>query len=132
MKKKPTIAHLRNKMVWPMFSKYIRLKAADFQGYAKCVTCDEWKLVAKLQAGHFIPGRMNAIIFEERCVHPQCYMCNIRLKGNPRKYDAFMKRTYGQEVIDELDALSRTIRTFTYDELIDKYNYYKDEVKKLS
>lgn len=84
-----------------------------------------------MQAGHFIPGRKNAFLFDERGVHPQCYLCNGPLKGNPRKYQAFMLQKYGQKVIDELDALSNTTKQFTYDELIDLKNLYEDKIKAL-
>ncbi len=130
-RKKWTISYLRNKAVWPVFSKYIRTKYADFSGYASCVTCGVTKRIAQLQAGHFIPGRGNAILFDERGVHPQCFLCNGPLKGNPRKYQEFMLKTYGQEVIDELDHLSNTTRQFTEQELIDLWNHYKEKLKSL-
>lgn len=129
MKAKWTIAHLKNKLVWPEFSRYIRLREADWRGYATCVTCGVVKLWKEMQAGHFVPGRMNSILFDERGCHTQCYQCNIGLKGNPRKYDAFMKQRYGQEVIDELDALALQSRSFDHQELVDMYNSYKDKVK---
>ena len=130
-KKKWTISYLRNKVVWPVFSKYIRLKYADWRGNEGCVTCGKVQGWKQMQAGHFVPGRMNSILFDERGVHPQCYLCNGPLKGNPRKYDAFMKHKYGQEVIDELDKLSLQPRQFTYEELIDLWNDYKEKIKNL-
>lgn len=129
LKKKWSIAYLRNKVVWPIFSKFIRLKYADWRGYCTCVTCGKVQSWKEMQAGHFIPGRMNSILFEERGVHPQCYLCNGPLKGNPRKYEAFMKEKYGQEVIDELDKLSNEMRQFKHEELVDMWNHYKDQVK---
>ena len=128
MKKKWSIAYLK-KVVWAVFSRYIRMKYADWRGNEECVTCGKVQHWKQMQAGHFIPGRMNAILFDERGVHPQCFLCNGPLKGNPRKYEAFMKAKYGQEVIDELDRLSNTTRTFTPDELIDMKNYYADKIK---
>ena len=116
LKKIKSISKLK-KEVWDVFSKLIRATYRDWKGEARCVTCDKFYPVKLLQAGHFIPGRMNSILFDERGVHPQCYNCNINLKGNPRKYDAFMERTYGSEVIAELDRLSGQPRPFTHTEL---------------
>lgn len=130
-RKKWTISYLRNKAVWPVFSKYIRMKHADWRGNAKCVTCGKLAPWKSLQAGHFIPGRMNSILFDERGVFPQCPLCNGPLKGNPRKYDTFMRENFGQEVIDELDRLSNQTKSFTEQELIDMWNYYKEEIKRL-
>lgn len=76
---------------------------------AKCCTCNkEYQAFGQgcLQAGHFVPGRNGAVLFDERGIHAQCYNCNTNLKGNPRKYEAFMVATYGQELVDELDMLS--------------------------
>ena len=129
--KKWTISYLRNKIVWPVFSKYIRLRDADWHGYTTCVTCGKVGLYKTMQAGHFIPGRMNSILFDERGVHAQCYLCNGPLKGNPRRYNDFMKKKYGQAVINELDRLSLKPREFTYDELIDLWNLFKQKVEDL-
>jgi len=67
---------------WSAFSLYIRISASDINGNAKCVTCGAVKSYKDLQAGHFIPGRRNAVLFSEEGVHPQCYHCNIGLNGN--------------------------------------------------
>lgn len=102
---------------WDLFSKWVRSSVADYIGYSKCVTCEvrmPWK---QLQAGHFIPGRHNAILFDERGCHPQCYRCNVGLKGNPRAYDAYMRKNYGEKVIKELEELDRKTHPFTVGEL---------------
>lgn len=89
---------------WKLFSEYIRRKDADANGIAKCVTCgheEHWK---QMQAGHFIPGRCNSILFEESGVHVQCARCNYN-EGNGPEYYPFMLKTYGQAEIDRLRAL---------------------------
>ena len=79
-----------------------------------------------MQAGHFIPGRHNSILFDQRGCHAQCYSCNCGwLKGNPRKYQAYMLKRYGQEVIDELDRLDAQQKSFTPAELEDLLTHYK-------
>ena len=107
------------KKTWAAFSMYIRLRGADSDGYNQCVTCGVRKHWKELQAGHFIPGRHNAILFDERGCHAQDYHCNVGLKGNPREYDAFMRKTYGEMVIKELERLDGTEKKFTPQELID-------------
>ncbi len=57
-----------------------------------------------MHAGHFVQGRRNAVLFDERNVHPQCPGCNLYRSGNIINYYPFMLETYGQEVIDELKA----------------------------
>jgi hypothetical protein len=92
---------------WDAFSKYIRNRDK------KCVTCPRGEAQ---QAGHFIDGRHNAVLFSERGVHGQCYHCNVGLKGNKLEYWLFMEKTYGRKVIDELMAESKiTVQYKTHD-----------------
>ena len=118
MKKKlKTIFQLKSE-VWVLFSRWIRQRDADENGMVKCCTCLVVKHWKQMQAGHFIPGRRNANLFDERGCHAQCYSCNCGwLKGNPREYDAFMRRVYGEEVIKELEKQNRVIKSFQPSEL---------------
>ena len=112
---------------WTIFSKYIRLKNADWRGYVKCCTCGktrQWN--DRIDAGHFISRRHNATFFDERNVHPQCKGCNMGT-GEPVKYYQFMEDTYGRETIDELYELSRTNKKFTKKELIELTDKWKNE-----
>ena len=91
-----------------------------------CVTCGTIKNWKELQAGHFIPGRHNSILFDERGCHPQCYHCNIGLKGNPRAYDRYMKTIYGEVVIKELerlDQITKEFKPYELEAIIDIYQY---------
>lgn len=116
------------KKAWDTISRWVRLSYSDENGMVKCVTCPEksekihWK---KSQGGHFVNGRGNSILFEEKNIHPQCYACNVILRGNWSEYYAFMKKTYGQREINRLLALKKKIVQFTHDDyqkLIDKYS----------
>lgn len=89
---------------WKLFSEYIRRKYADDSGYVACVTCGSVAHWKQMQAGHFIPGRCNSILFEENGVHPQCRRCNYN-EGNGPEYYIFMEKTYGKDEIDRLRAL---------------------------
>ena len=84
--------------------------------YGKCVTCGNVFHYNDLQAGHFLPGRYNAILFDERGVHAQCRGCNIFGGGQQAKYRAFMERVYGFDVIEELQVLTRAYKKFTIEE----------------
>lgn len=100
---------------WKAFSEYIRARDG------RCVTCTTGEAQ---QAGHFIDGRHNAVLFQERGVHGQCYHCNVGLKGNKIQYWLFMERTYGREVIDELITESQQTvqyKEFQFKEIEEKY-----------
>jgi hypothetical protein len=120
---------ITKKKVWAIFSTYIRLKYAN-HGYVHCVTCGKGDHYKAMQAGHWIPGRHNAVLFDERNVHPQCYHCNIGLKGNPIVYYHFMERTYGKKVMKELEQKDKEIKQFKLYELEALYDIYKEKLKK--
>jgi hypothetical protein len=90
------------KRAWTEFSIYIRTFDADAEGMVKCCTCDSVKHWKEMQAGHFIPGRLNSNLFDERGTNVQCSLCNVVKGGNGPKYYQFMRDLYGEEVIDEL------------------------------
>lgn len=106
---------------WAAFSLYIRTRDAA------CVTCGG----PNQQAGHFIDGRHNAVLFSEKGVHAQCYHCNVGLKGNKIQYWLFMEATYGRKVIDELIAESKVMiqyKTADYLEIAEKYKKKLEEL----
>lgn len=104
--RRPSLRKLRDK-AWDLTSKYVRMSAANENGYASCVTCGVTKPWGQLQAGHFVPqARGNAVRFDLRNCHPQCPRCNIFLYGNLLEYYPYMVRRYGEDVVAELKALS--------------------------
>ncbi len=124
---------------WTEFSKYIRLRDAIKTTKTKdrvvCCTCGkEYPAFGGgkygMQAGHFIPGRGGAILFEEDGVNGQCFQCNVFKKGCWPQYMDFMLKEYGTKVVTDLLRLNKTVRRYTpveLEELRDKYReMYKD------
>lgn len=128
--KKITLTKAKSK-AWKQFSLWVRLKDADSEGYAKCVTCGAKKHYKELQGGHFIPGRNNAVLFSEEGVHPQDYHCNVGLNGNWPAYHEYMKKMYGLEVIDELIKKSHEVVKYTVQDYLSIEEDYKNRVKDL-
>ena len=131
--KKPKVKSVSKlkKDLWKLVSEYVRRRASDFRGNADCVTCGRTYHWKQLQGGHFIPGRHNAILFDLRHIHPQCYACNVPMKGNPRKYDAYMRENYGEKVIKELENLDAIEKQFHAPELLSEIERYKLLLKTL-
>ena len=91
---------------------------ADRLGMVKCVTCPATLPAEHMQAGHFIPGRKNAVLYSEMGVNPQCYRCNMILKGNWPEYLKYMTHRYGQTVVNQLLQKSRqVVQMKTHDHL---------------
>ena len=100
------------KLAWEAFSRYIRLRdcinttgSPDF-GY--CITCREAFPYSKLQAGHYIPGRGNAVLFDEDGVNAQCTQCNIFKHGDPITYREVLVEKFGEDFV-KLMELKRHI-----------------------
>lgn len=116
---------------WNAFSLYIRTRDCLKAGNAdrgSCVTCRRVYPrtgIGCLQAGHFVAGRTNAILFDERNCHAQCMNCNVYQHSNPHEYWLFMEKEYGREVINELIAnKGKALRytTYNYQQIADMYS----------
>jgi len=126
---------------WKAFSRYVRLRdALETTGtttHARCCTCGNVFPafgIGCLQAGHFIAGRGNAILFAESGCHAQCYICNVVKKGAGVEYFVYMEGKHGREEIDRLRVLSRTVvqlKPFELIEIAEKYEKKAEELCQL-
>lgn len=117
------------KNTWDICSMYVRLRdAVNTTGgidACKCVTCGREKPLfvrGGIEAGHFIAGRHNSILYDTRHIHGQCHYCNNHLKGNWVPYYEYMVKTYGEEFIEELkqrDRESKQWKPYELEELQD-------------
>ena len=128
-KKKPLTAYTHAQMkkkVDDVFSKYIRYKAADADGYADCYTCGQSLHVTKLHCGHFASRRFMAVRWEPDNVAPQCYVDNIHRHGEQwifgRNID-LQKPGRAAELMQQ----AKQGRSYKIGELRDLYNHYRQE-----
>jgi len=118
---------------WAIFSKYIRLR--DCESYRKggmtapCFTCGKVCRFDDLQSGHFVPGRGNAVLFDEECVHAQCASCNIFHHGNPAAYWEKMLDIYGEDQTREIAARRKQIKKYTLQDYLDIIENYTKLIK---
>lgn len=140
------------KFVAPVFQKMIRAEAAAQPagwerviaggrlmkvhrcvGQCVCVTCGKvspWKTPnGTMEAGHFLPGRTFAILYEEDNVAPQCAYCNKHLHGAPDRFRLWMSEVRGEDTIDRLTRLKATTRQFSREELVDMRIAYQVRLK---
>jgi len=106
------------------YSKFIRLRDSDSNGYIHCVTCGQpipWK---EAHSGHFIHG----LDWIEDNEHGQCLSCNY-YKSVGDIYALWMIDNFGRERVDELYRLKAENRKYTLDELEEKLVYYKRKVE---
>ena len=113
------------KKLWGIFSKVIRMRNADENGYVKCISCEKVDHYKNLDCGHYLPKSLGlSIYFEETNVAPQCTHCNRFRHGHQPKYALALIEKYGPEILEELDKKQRNprqIKSWEYEELIEKY-----------
>lgn len=135
MKRKDSPLVKAKKDLWKIFSMYIRMRdcfaATGTLDDGFCCTCGRPYALANLQAGHFIPGRMDSILFEPTCVHAQCYRCNVKRSGEWVKYYRFMQKKYGRAQIDYLMELSEQTRVIDEKWIASTAIYYLAKIDEL-
>jgi len=115
-----------------LLQKLVRLKAADENGYANCVTCGANKHWKELQGGHFISRRYTATKLLEENIHPQCSGCNgPRAKDGvvTVQYTNYMTDFYGREFVDELLVMKNITKKYTRDEISSISKALKEQIK---
>lgn len=130
------------RFVAPVFQKMIRAEAAALPnglawaivdgklafvprrvGECVCVTCGTvgpWTSNTKtFNAGHFLAGRRNSILYEESNVAPQCVTCNCHRSGAAQEYRKWMMAVRGREVVERLERLKTQSVSFDRGQLVD-------------
>lgn len=107
-KKQKTVAKLREEAA-VLLQKLVRMKAADENGLATCVTCGKRQHYKEMDGGHFISRKWTATKLVEENVHPQCKGCNQYASGKYDDYALYMVDTYGIEMVRELNDKKREL-----------------------
>ena len=132
--KKQTISKAKKK-TWKAFSEYIRmrdcLRTTGLVDYGKCITCGKTVPRTLLQAGHFIPGRHNANLFNEKGTSAQCYHCNVNLKGNQLIYRRKIIEMYGEGYDEILEAADKQTIKYSVAQLEEMEKEYKAMIKEM-
>lgn len=118
MKKKKTIAKLVDDAS-VILQRIVRIKAADENGYAACVTCGRvlhWK---DMDGGHFISRTYTAHKLNESNIHVQCKGCNGFRGGEYQIYTLYMIDMYGREFVDNLLATKRETKKWHRSDIIE-------------
>lgn len=114
------------------FSEFIRLRYADAHGVTKCFTCgkkDHWK---KLQCGHFQSRKHYATRWDEVNCQVQCSACNVFRYGEQYIFGINLDKDFGNGTADSLHEASRQVVKFSNDDLLEKLEYYKQQIKNFS
>ena len=107
-KKQKTVAKLKEEAA-VLLQKLVRMKAADENGLASCVTCGKRQHYKEMDGGHFISRKWTATKLVEENIHPQCKGCNQYASGRHDDYSLYMVDTYGIEMVRELNDKKREL-----------------------
>ena len=108
MQKVKTSAQLK-KDLDAVYSKYIRLKYADKDGFCTCYTCGKIKHWKEMHCGHFIPRNILITRWDERNTRPQDVGCNIFGNGKVLDFEDHLVKDLGRKEVDKLKASRFTI-----------------------
>ena len=114
------------------FSKYIRLRDSDDNGYGECISCGKRPIYWKdADAGHYVNRRKYAVRYNEKNVNFQCRACNRFQEGNAAGYTIGLTNKHGPQVINELYVASKGSTKWTPFDISVMVKFYKAEVKKM-
>ena len=143
-RKKRTDRQKAKDKAWETFSYYVRirdsLKTTGTLEYCVCITCNERgdstpKPFNKIQAGHAVGGRGNAVLFNEELVFGQCSYCNQKppmgLGGDYGNYAIALARKYGIDKVAELQRLRHQTKVYKTHDFLEIIEIYKKKTADL-
>lgn len=123
-KKQKSLRTLKTKL-WGIFSEWIRRNGADEGGTNNCFTCGKLAHWKELQAGHAIPGRHNAVLFDSEIVKPQCPRCNVWSGGMYHIFATKLIKENGMEWWEKKLEGARQIVKYTRADIEQMIETYK-------
>lgn len=114
------------------FSRYIRLKYSDKNGYCRCISCGKVYFWKNIQNGHYMSRRYMSTRFSEDNCRPQGVECNIFNQGAIQMYRRALIKEIGEQRVDLIEVRARQEnKNWSLFELQQMIKYYKAEVEKL-
>jgi len=123
------------KRAWQAFSRYIRLRdclaTTKTLTHGKCFTCGRLHPIDELQAGHFVAGRTNSVLFDELGVRAQDARCNIFRGGEPLLFRRRLVDELGENIVRSLEDKKWRPKTYSMIEFDSLYHYYTKKIAEL-
>ena len=131
--KSKSIAALREECA-VLLQKYVRLKAANSNGYCVCWTCGKSEHWKEMQGGHFIERGKTATKLMEENVHCQCRSCNLygmKKASVVLAYRSAMVDFYGEAFVSELEMKASEVTKHSRQYLEEYKADIKTKIKEL-
>jgi hypothetical protein len=120
---------MNDKKLWTAFSKFIRLRDADENGYCKCFTCGLVRKWSQMDAGHGIPRQHWGTRYSEINVQVQCKKCNGFNQGMQAAFKDNINKKYTADTWDRLEVASRKAKRLSQFEVDEMEKYYSARIK---
>ena len=107
------------------FSKFIRLRDSDEDGYCRCITCGEvfhWKQITN---GHWQKRDKKPTRYNEENCHAQCVKCNSYRSGEDSLHGDKIQEIYGGDIKNELRKKGNGFSFLTKTEIIVIIYHYR-------
>lgn len=128
MPRKPTLATTKKK-AHELLQRLVRMKAADDNGFAECVSCGAVKHYKQMDGGHFISRTYSFHSLREENIHPQCKRCNRFFTGCHDDYRRYMVEMYGEDFVEWLTDTKHTLHKWSILELDAMIVEFKERIK---
>lgn len=109
------------------FSIYMRRRRGDI---VKCATCNATGHYKSFDHSHYIVRQHMATRWDERNGDIGCHICNRLEYGQGQKMREFLVSVYGEESVQHLETLGKTVKVWTRQELLDMIQFYRNLNKK--
>ena len=114
-----------------IFSKYIRLRDTNEDGYGQCITTGKWIHYSQADAGHFMSRRYMSTRWNEKNVNLQSRGSNRFNQGDQFKHALALDRKYGRGTAEVILSESYRTKKWSEFEISELIKYYKSECKRL-
>lgn len=112
-----------------IFSKFVRFRDSDINGYGKCYTCGKHDFYKNAHCGHWIPRNILITRWEENNCRWQCIGCNLYGNGKFLDFEEHLKKDLSDEIVEKMKANRHTIFKIDRVWYNEKIEYYKSKVK---
>lgn len=115
------------------FSRFIRLRDSDENGYGRCCTCGKRLFWKDAHCGHFISRRHRATRTDEQNCALQCAGCNTFNQGRQYEFSLYIDQRYGKGTADRILVRSRQlskVSSFDKKVIAKKYKELADKMEK--
>lgn len=108
-----------------VFNRFIRRRDSHTDGTFRCISCDAWKSIKEMDAGHFYSKTYSATRFSEDNVHGECITCNRFDDDHLIGYKLNLREKIGGAKMDLLKMTYRERKKWTREELLQIIDNYK-------